>query len=101
MAEVAEPLFEAVWKHIVLSWTRKYRLHVDLDRLTVPGSQHGYNYSGKLGQGVASWEGFLPGSDRVILDTHPYFVFDQRPNDGLIATSDDRASTGGGWPKHT
>ncbi|KAJ7694823.1 hypothetical protein B0H17DRAFT_1056915 [Mycena rosella] len=29
------------------------------------------------------------------LDTHPYFAFDQRPNDAPIATSDDPASAGG------
>ncbi|KAJ7679760.1 hypothetical protein B0H17DRAFT_1206407 [Mycena rosella] len=46
-------------------------------------------------QGVASWAGFLPGSDGMILDTHPYVVFDQRPNDTLIATSDDPVSAGG------
>ncbi|KAJ7617572.1 glycoside hydrolase superfamily [Mycena rosella] len=52
-------------------------------------------------QGVASCAGFLPGSDRVILDTHPYFAFDQQPNDAPIATSDDPASAGGVWPKQS
>ncbi|KAJ6595049.1 hypothetical protein DFH09DRAFT_1412906 [Mycena vulgaris] len=41
-------------------------------------------------QGVASW---ASGSDRIILDTHPYFAFDQQPNDALIAI---RADYGGG-----
>ncbi|KAJ7605280.1 glycoside hydrolase superfamily [Mycena polygramma] len=49
--------------------------------------------------GTASWAGFLPGSDRIILDTHPYFAFDQQPNDSPIATSEDPASAGGIWPK--
>ncbi|KAJ7906899.1 hypothetical protein B0H13DRAFT_1538711, partial [Mycena leptocephala] len=51
-------------------------------------------------QGTASWTGFLPGSDRVILDTHPYFAFDQQ-NDVPIATSTDPAQAGGVWPKQT
>ncbi|KAJ6528287.1 glycoside hydrolase family 5 protein [Mycena vulgaris] len=185
---VAEPFLEGVcWKYIVrlLGWARKYGLRVNLDLHTVPGSQNGYNHSGKLGQvnflngvmgvanaqraldyiriiaefisqpeyrdvvpmfgivnealmstigrdqltafyleahnmirgitgygagngpfmsihdgfqGVASWAGFLPGSDRVILDTHPYFAFDQQPNDAPIATSEDAATAGGTWP---
>ncbi|KAF8209283.1 glycoside hydrolase superfamily [Mycena galopus ATCC 62051] len=36
--------------------------------------------------GVSSWAGFLAGSDRIMLDTHPYFAFDQQPNDAPIAT---------------
>ncbi|KAJ7351459.1 hypothetical protein DFH08DRAFT_694681, partial [Mycena albidolilacea] len=36
-------------------------------------------------QGTTSRAGFLLGSDRVILDTHPYFAFDGAPNDSLIA----------------
>jgi hypothetical protein len=39
-------------------------------------------------QGTTSRAGFL-GSDRVILDTHPYFAFDGAPNDSLIAPSTD------------
>lgn len=34
----------------VLSWCRKYGIRVNLDLHTVPGSQNGYNHSGKLGQ---------------------------------------------------
>ncbi|KAJ7463501.1 glycoside hydrolase family 5 protein [Mycena galericulata] len=185
---VAEPFLEGVcWKYIVrmLGWARKYGLRVNFDLHTVPGSQNGYNHSGKLGQvnflngimgvanaqraldyiriivefisqpeyvdlipmfgivnealvstigkdqitsfyleahnmirsitgygagngpfisihdgfvGVAAWAGFLPGSDRIILDTHPYFAFDQQPNDAPIATSTDPATAGGIWP---
>ncbi|KAJ7639881.1 hypothetical protein B0H17DRAFT_1149170 [Mycena rosella] len=187
--EVAEPFLESVcWKYVVrlLGWARKYGLRVNLDLHTVPGSQNGYNHSGKLGQvnflngimgvanaqraldyirtitefisqpewrdvvpmfgivnealmstigrdqltafylhahdmirgitglgagngpfisvhdgfdSVASWAGLLPGSDRIILDKHPYFAFDQQPTDAPIATSDDPASAGGVWPK--
>ncbi|KAJ7182204.1 glycoside hydrolase family 5 protein [Mycena crocata] len=186
---VAEPFLEGVcWKYIVrmLGWARKYGLRVNLDLHTIPGSQNGYNHSGKLGQvnflngimgvanaqraldyirvivefisqpqyrdlipmfgivneallhtigrdqltsfyleahnmirgitgygegngpyisihdgfdGVASWAGFLPGSDRIILDTHPYFAFDGQPNDAPFATSTDPEQAGGIWPK--
>ncbi|KAJ6528915.1 glycoside hydrolase superfamily [Mycena capillaripes] len=183
-----EPFLEGVcWKYIVrfLGWARKYGLRVNLDLHTIPGSQNGYNHSGKDGQinflngimgianaqravdyiriftefisqpewrdvvvmfgvvnearmaiigrpqlnafylhlhdmirgitgigagngpyigvhdgfqGVASWAGFLEGSDRIILDTHPYFAFNNQPNNQPIATGEDAASAGGRWP---
>ncbi|KAJ7351366.1 hypothetical protein DFH08DRAFT_957687 [Mycena albidolilacea] len=34
-------------------------------------------------------DGLPPGSDRVIFDTHPYFVFDGSPNNSPIMTSMD------------
>ncbi|KAJ6449848.1 glycoside hydrolase family 5 protein [Mycena sanguinolenta] len=194
-ATVAEPFLEGVaWPYIVrlLGWARKYGLRVNLDLHTAPGSQNGYNHSGKLGQinflngpmgfanaqrmldyirvivefitqpeyanlipmfgivneaflpdigmdvitsfylqahnmirgitgvgeghgpfisihdgfqGVSGWAGFLTGSDRIILDTHPYFAFDGAPNDSPIATGlgtgagGDGVAPGGIWPK--
>ncbi|KAF7359593.1 Glycoside hydrolase family 5 protein [Mycena venus] len=170
----------------LFGWARKYGIRVNLDLHTAPGSQNGYNHSGKLGQinflngpmgfanaqrmldyirvitefisqpeykdlipmfgivneaylpgigrdvltsfylqahnmirgitgygagngpfisihdgfqGTASWAGFLPGSDRIILDTHPYFAFDGAPNNAPIATSLDPLQAGGPWPK--
>ncbi|TRM68758.1 glycoside hydrolase family 5 protein [Schizophyllum amplum] len=40
------------WKYIlrVISWARKYGIRVNIDVHAVPGSQNGYNHSGKLGQ---------------------------------------------------
>ncbi|KAI0319281.1 glycoside hydrolase superfamily [Amylostereum chailletii] len=188
-----EPFLARVcWKYIlqVFEWARKYGLRIYLDLHTVPGSQNGYNHSGKLGQvnfmsglmglanaqrtlsyiriitefisqpeykdvipvfgivnevlvsavgkdsitsfylqahdmirnitgygegngpfitvhdgflGTANWTGFLPGTDRVILDTHPYFAFDGQPNDAPIATSEEGklvadGASGGPWP---
>ncbi|KAJ7773286.1 glycoside hydrolase family 5 protein [Mycena metata] len=188
-ATVAEPFLDTVvWPYIVrlLGWARKYGLRVNLDLHTAPGSQNGYNHSGKLGevnflngvmgvanaermldyirvivefitqpewanvipmfgiineallstigrpqltsfyleahnmirgitgvgeghgpfisihdgfQGVSTWAGFLPGSDRIILDTHPYFAFDGQLNNAPIATSTDPLTAGGIWPK--
>ncbi|KAI0689732.1 glycoside hydrolase superfamily [Cytidiella melzeri] len=51
--EVAEPfLAQVCWQYIlkVLEWARKYGIRVNLDLHTIPGSQNGYNHSGKLGQ---------------------------------------------------
>ncbi|KAI8975905.1 glycoside hydrolase [Trametes punicea] len=49
---VSEPFLARVcWKYIlrVIGWARKYGLRVLLDLHTIPGSQNGYNHSGKLG----------------------------------------------------
>ncbi|KAF7378328.1 Glycoside hydrolase family 5 protein [Mycena sanguinolenta] len=189
-AIVAEPFLEGVcWKYIIrmLGWARKYGLRVNLDIHTAPGSQNGYNHSGRLGpvnflngvmgianaqrmldyiriiiefvtqpewssvvlmvgiineallttigreqlsafylqshslirnitglgagngpfisihdgfDGLPPWAGFLEGSDRIILDTHPYFAFDQQPNTAPIATGtgEDGVTAGGIWP---
>ncbi|KAJ6614433.1 glycoside hydrolase superfamily [Mycena sp. CBHHK59/15] len=52
-ATVVEPFLEGVcWKYIVrlFGWPRKYGIHVNVDLHAAPGSQNGYNHSGKLGQ---------------------------------------------------
>ncbi|KAF5374698.1 hypothetical protein D9615_008928 [Tricholomella constricta] len=180
-------LAQTSWKYILrlLGWCRKYGIRVKLDLHTIPGSQNGYNHSGKLGRpnflngvmgianaqralyymriftqfisqpqykdvvpvfgimneallstigrsqltsfyleaynvirnvtgigegngpyisihdgfaGVSSWADFLPGADRIILDTHPYLAFD-----GSSATSPIDTGTGnnagGVWPR--
>ncbi|KAG6840682.1 hypothetical protein C0991_005143, partial [Blastosporella zonata] len=45
-------LAQTSWKYIerLLGWCRKYGIRVSLDFHTMPGSQNGYNHSGKLGQ---------------------------------------------------
>lgn len=183
-----EPFLEKVcWPYIlrVLQWARKYGLRVNLDLHTIPGSQNGYNHSGKLGsvnflngvmgvanaeralnyiriitefisqpewqpvvpvfgivnealdstigmdqittfylrahdmirnitgygegngpyisihdgfEGLSTWTGFLQGSDRIMIDTHPYFAFDGEPNDAPIATGTG-LQAGGTWPQ--
>ncbi|KAJ7235008.1 glycoside hydrolase superfamily [Mycena haematopus] len=187
---VAEPFLAGVcWRYIVrmLGWARKYGLRVNLDIHTAPGSQNGYNHSGKIGPvnflngvmgianaqrmldyiriivefvsqpewssvvpvvgiineallttigreqlsafylqshsvirnitglgegngpfisihdgfaGLPTWAGFLAGSDRIMLDTHPYFAFDGQPNLAPIATGTgvDGVGAGGIWP---
>ncbi|KAF8883295.1 glycoside hydrolase superfamily [Infundibulicybe gibba] len=160
-------LAKTSWKYIVrlLGWCRKYGIRVNLDLHTVPGSQNGYNHSGKGGQinflngvmgpqykdvvpmfgivnealistigrpqltsfyleahnmirgitgigegkgpyisihdgfdGLDSWVGFLSGSDRIALDTHPYFAFNGGANDDPIDTGSG-ATAGGVWPQ--
>ncbi|KAI6101447.1 glycoside hydrolase family 5 protein [Pisolithus croceorrhizus] len=183
-----EPFLEKVcWPYIlrVLQWARKYGLRVNLDLHTIPGSQNGYNHSGKLGsvnflngvmgvanaeralnyiriitefisqpewqpvvpvfgivnealdstigmdqitafylrahdmirnitgygegngpyisihdgfEGLSTWTGFLQGSDRIMIDTHPYFAFDGEPNNAPIATGTG-LQAGGTWPQ--
>lgn len=48
--------------------------------------------------GLQEWAGFLQGSDRIILDTHPYFAFDGSANTDPIATGTG-LEAGGVWPK--
>ncbi|KAF9783864.1 glycoside hydrolase family 5 protein [Thelephora terrestris] len=174
------------WQYILtsLEWARKYGLRVKIDLHTIPGSQNGYNHSGKLGDpnflngvmGIAnaqralsyirvfgeffaqqeysnlvgifgimnepaqplfgkdalvafyiqahnvlreitgigkgyyisigngfaainSWDGFLPNSDRIILDSHPYFAFNGEANDSPISTTGPDGNYGGVWPQ--
>ncbi|KAI6043526.1 glycoside hydrolase family 5 protein [Pisolithus marmoratus] len=183
-----EPFLEKVcWPYIlrVLQWARKYGLRVNLDLHTIPGSQNGYNHSGKMGtvnflngvmgvanaeralnyiriitefisqpewqpvvpvfgivnealvstigmdqltsfylrahdmirnitgygeghgayisihdgfEGLPTWAGFLEGSDRIIIDTHPYFAFNGESNNAPIATGTG-LQAGGTWPQ--
>lgn len=189
---VGEPFLAKVcWQYIlrVLAWCRKYGIRVNLDLHTVPGSQNGYNHSGKLGQvnfmagimgyanaqrtldyirtitefvsqpeyldlipvfsivnealvstigrdqmtsfylqahdmirgitglgegngpymaihdgfmGLGSWANFLQGSDRIVMDTHPYFAFDGAANNAPIDQPLQGSTTpgqfGGPWP---
>ncbi|KAI0759749.1 glycoside hydrolase [Trametes elegans] len=181
-------LAKTAWKYVLLAfkWARKYGLRIYLELHTVPGSQNGYNHSGRSGpinflngymgianaqrtmdyiryitefisqkeyqdvvpmfgpinepllgiigrdqltrfylqvhdmirgitgigkgayivihdgfQGTGSWKDFLPGSDRIILDTHPYVAFggdfnhplDYWPQVGCIAYSNNQSQT--------
>ncbi|KAJ7511076.1 hypothetical protein B0H11DRAFT_2386613 [Mycena galericulata] len=73
--------------------------HDMIRSITGYGAGHGPFISIHDGfMGVATWAGFLPGSDGIVLDTQPSFAFDQQPNDAPIATSTDPASAGGTWP---
>ncbi|KAG8954349.1 hypothetical protein FRC00_005878, partial [Tulasnella sp. 408] len=48
-----EPFLQKVsWKYVLkaFKWARKYGLRINLDLHTIPGSQNGFNHSGKGGQ---------------------------------------------------
>jgi len=178
-------LAKTSWKYFLrlLGWARKYGLRVILDLHAVPGSQNGFNHSGKLGKvnfllgnmGIANaqralyylrvltefisqpeykdlitvfgivnealvadigmdqitsfylnahdmirnitgrgvgngpyiaihdgfqaskWQGFLPGSDRIMMDTHPYFAFGGT-NLNPISVPGADGKPGGVWP---
>jgi len=49
--------------------------------------------------GIDSWAGYLPNSDRLILDSHPYFAFDGEPNNQPIAGTGPDGRPGGIWPQ--
>ena len=49
--------------------------------------------------GVDTWAGFLPNSDRLILDSHPYFAFNGGVNDEPISTNGPDGNPGGVWPQ--
>lgn len=47
-----EPFLEGVsWNYVLkaIQWARKYGLRINLDLHAVPGSQNGYNHSGRIG----------------------------------------------------
>ncbi|GAA5970276.1 hypothetical protein JCM11641_001645 [Rhodosporidiobolus odoratus] len=49
---VAEPFLEGVaWEYVLkaLRWARKYGLRINFDLHSIPGSQNGWNHSGRLG----------------------------------------------------
>ncbi|KAG1870210.1 glycoside hydrolase family 5 protein [Suillus subalutaceus] len=184
-----EPFLEKVcWPYIlrVLQWARKYGIRVNLDLHTIPGSQNGFNHSGKSGSinflngvmglanaqraldyiriitefisqpewvdvvsvfsivnepmgptigtdqiktfyllahdmirnitgygeghgpyiaihdgyiGTEAWANFLQGSDRIILDTHPYFAFFEGQSDWSPIATGTGLSAGGIWPQ--
>ncbi|KZT18590.1 glycoside hydrolase family 5 protein [Neolentinus lepideus HHB14362 ss-1] len=184
-----EPFLAKVcWKYILraFGWARKYGLRINLDLHTIPGSQNGYNHSGKMGginflngimgvanaertldyiriiaefiaqpeyqnvipifgiinepllgiigqdeltrfylqsydkiraitgigeghgpyisihdgfSGLGIWKDFLPGADRFILDTHPYFAFGGMQNVPIAVPDNDGDNYGGTWPQ--
>lgn len=47
--------------------------------------------------GLANWAGFMEGSDRIVMDTHPYFAFGESPNTDPIATGTGDGA-GGRYP---
>jgi glucan 1,3-beta-glucosidase len=54
--------------------------------------------------GLGGWADYLPGSDRLVMDTHPYFAFDGSLNNAPLAVPEEgmlvnAGASGGTWPK--
>jgi len=50
------------------------------------------------GFNLATWSSFPAGSDRMVLDTHPYLAFNGQPNTAPVVTDDGLGEPGGTWP---
>jgi hypothetical protein len=48
--------------------------------------------------GLAEWANFLPGSDRISLDVHPYISFNGQSNTAPLIGDDGTGEPGGVWP---
>ena len=51
-----------------------------------------------IGPSLATWAGIFPNADRVAIDTHPYFAFNQQPNTQPINVPAPDGQMGGVWP---
>ena len=54
--------------------------------------------------GVSAWKNWMNGTDRLVLDMHPYFAFDGQPNTEPIAVPEEGllvadGASGGVWPQ--
>ncbi|KAL7622091.1 hypothetical protein AAE478_007593 [Parahypoxylon ruwenzoriense] len=65
-------VFRTSWRYLLraIEWSRKYGLRVNLDLHGIPGSQNGWNHSGR--QGVVNWLNGTNGdlNSRRSLDVH-------------------------------
>lgn len=74
-------------------------MHDTIRNITGYGEGHGPYIAIHDGfRGLAAWADFLQGSDRIMLDTHPYFAFTGEYSGQPIATGTG-LSAGGIWPQ--
>ncbi|KAJ7682559.1 glycoside hydrolase family 5 protein [Mycena polygramma] len=93
---VNEPLLGIIGKDQLTSFYLE--AHAMIRAITGFGEGHGPSITIHDGfQSVDSWAGFLMGSDRIILDTHPYFSFGGIDT-ASIAENDPQGNPGGKWP---
>jgi glucan 1,3-beta-glucosidase len=72
--------------------------HDMIRNITGIGSGHGPYISIHDGfTGLSPWADYMPGSDRMILDTHPYFAFGGGTNTEPISNGTG-SGAGGVWP---
>lgn len=108
-----EPYLERVsWNYVLkaFQWARKYGLRINLDLHTVPGSQNGWNHSGKLGtinwmkgpMGLANAQRTLDYlrtlaqfiSQDQYKDVVPMFGFINEPNGANIDSANPKGAVG-------
>ncbi|KAI1801281.1 glycoside hydrolase family 5 protein [Daldinia bambusicola] len=67
-------VFRTSWRYLLrgIEWARKYGLRVNLDLHALPGSQNGWNHSGR--QGVVNW---LNGTDGDLNSQRSFDVHDR------------------------
>ena len=82
-----------------ISVTRSYQqAHNIIRGITGYGEGNGPYIAIHDGFNLATWADFLPGSDRMVLDTHPYLAFNGQANDAPVITDDGLGEPGGTWP---
>jgi len=85
--------------HYIAAQHSYLRTHDMIRNITGYGEGHGPYIAIHDGfQGLADWAGFLEGSDRIMIDVHPYFAFNGQTNDVPIATGVG-LQAGGQWPQ--
>jgi aryl-phospho-beta-D-glucosidase BglC (GH1 family) len=72
--------------------------HTMIRGITGIGAGNGPYIAIHDGFNLGLWAGFLPGSDRIALDTHPYLAFDGSTNTAPVTTDDGLGEPGGTWP---
>ncbi|KJA24157.1 glycoside hydrolase family 5 protein [Hypholoma sublateritium FD-334 SS-4] len=73
--------------------------HTMIRNITGTGEGHGpYIAIHDAFQPLTTWENFLQGSDRIIMDEHPYFSFGGVQLDPIGIVSNQSGIPGGKWP---
>jgi len=91
-----EPLQSVIGKDALTSFY--IQAHNTLREITGIG-QGFYISIGDGFAGIDTWAGYLPNSDRIILDSHPYFAFDGSTNTAPISDLGPDGNYGGVWPQ--
>lgn len=80
----------------LISTTRSYlHAHNMIRGITGYGAGNGPYIAIHDGFNLGQWANFLPGSDRIILDTHPYLAFGGNAQTSPIVADDGSGEPGG------
>lgn len=83
-------------RHLYYSYLQTHTMIRDITGLGEGNGPYIAIHDGFIG--LPQWANFLPGSDRIALDTHPYFAFDGEPNTAPLIGNDGLGEQGGVWP---